>query len=81
MVPPKIVSSGVTEWPISVNQSSAVMCAICGNTTPIENAKTGAHYADGRQAFACSDHAQSTSKWMVAWALFADEQNEGRDDA
>lgn len=53
-------------------------CIICKQEMPSSKLTAGSLYADGKQAFACIDHAWNRAKWLLAWAKFAVAQNQGR---
>lgn len=74
MLPEEIGSLGVIEWPTSANISAEVPCIICEDTVAIQNATAGAQYADGRQAFACTDHTWNKSSWLLSWVKFAQRE-------
>lgn len=77
MFPEKIGSLGVVEWPASASTPTTVPCIICEDTISMQNATTGARYADGRQAFACTDHTWNKSSWLLSWVKFSQKEASG----
>lgn len=74
MLPKEIGPLGVIEWPASTTSTPKVPCVICKDTISMQDVTAGAQYADGRQAFACTDHAWNKSSWLVSWIKFAQEE-------
>jgi hypothetical protein len=54
-------------------------CIICLDYVPIDLMTPGSLYADGRQAYACSDHLADRPEWITNWAVFDYEQQRLRE--
>lgn len=55
---------------------STVSCIICFRDVTLEEVTAGTLYADGHQAFACSDHVAERARWIIAWAVFDYQQRQ-----
>jgi hypothetical protein len=55
---------------------ATVTCIICFHFVSIQEVTAGSLYADGQQAFACNAHLVDRARWITAWALFDQRQEE-----
>lgn len=53
-----------------------VFCIVCLQKVALKKVTAGSLYADGHQAFACSDHVAERARWIIAWAVFDYEQRQ-----
>lgn len=47
------------------------ICIICEKKVPEARARAGTLYADGKQAFACVEHAWNKAAWLLEWVRFS----------
>jgi len=60
--------------PEDAGSHSAVLCVICLQKVPLSEVTAGSLYADGHQAFACTDHLHDRTRWITEWATFETHQ-------
>lgn len=53
-----------------------VSCIICFRRVTLKEVTAGSLYADGHQAFACSNHLAERARWIIAWAIFDYQQRQ-----
>lgn len=65
---------GILAWTREL-PGGLVQCALCGQQVGLAEAITGSLYADGRQAFACTEHLGNIRTWLTDWTRFSIAQS------
>jgi hypothetical protein len=66
----------ITAWPHDALVPSLLLCVICKEYRKPSEVSAGLCDIDGRQAFACNEHAWFGHQFILGWATFASQQRE-----